>query len=367
MSESRPERQNLTERAVLFVWHCSVIVTGHALSVLLLFLWFGTAGAIAETNYYVSTSGSDSASGLSTANAWRSIQHAVENVGPGDTIYVQSGTYTGALIEASGTALAPITLMAYPGDSVILNEEQPYGGVNKGSIILFEHWNAMNGVGVSNWVVQGFEITGAVRDGIDLRVAESITLRSNYVHHCGVRGIMTFLSDDLLIEGNECSYSAGQHGIYCSDSGDRYILRNNISHHNTGSGIQINAGTDGDGDGLTSGATVEENILYENGTGAGINLGGVADSMIRNNLVYLGNNGSGIAIYKDPWSLPSERNKIYNNTILRDVEGSGRWGITVSQVSCVSNELLNNIIYNYHAVINFFNSIIFVFIYTKYY
>ncbi|MDP7024599.1 MAG: right-handed parallel beta-helix repeat-containing protein [Kiritimatiellia bacterium] len=327
---------------------CHIFIRAHVLGVTLLLFGLRCISGSAGTNYYVSTTGSDAVNGLATTNAWRSIQHAVENVGPGDTVYVLSGTYTGALIQASGTAEAPITLMANPGDLVILNQEQPYGGTSKNSIILLEDYIYGASV-ISNWVIQGFEITGAGRDGIDLRRTSRITIRSNYVHHCGNRGIMTFLSDDTVIEGNECSYSSAQHGIYCSDSGDRPSIRNNICHHCTGAGIQINAGTDGLGDGVTSGAIIEGNTCYENGLGAGINLGGVADSMIRNNLIYLNNNGSGIALYEDPYSLPSVRNKVYNNTILRDVEGSGRWGITISHVSCVSNELLNNIIYNYHG------------------
>ena len=46
------------------------------------------AGAI----YYVAMGGSDGADG-GEATPWRTIQHAVDTIQPGDTIWVQAGTY----------------------------------------------------------------------------------------------------------------------------------------------------------------------------------------------------------------------------------------------------------------------------------
>jgi leucyl-tRNA synthetase len=42
---------------------------------------------------------------------------------------------------------------------------------------------------------------------------------------CGTWGLFTGFVDDLLIEDNEASRSAQQHGIYVSNSGDRPVVR----------------------------------------------------------------------------------------------------------------------------------------------
>ena len=70
------------------------------------------------TNYYVSPSGSNSNSGLSAGNAWRTIakvQSAINLFGPGDQIlFERGGTYRGFLsIQCSGTPGNPVVFGAY--------------------------------------------------------------------------------------------------------------------------------------------------------------------------------------------------------------------------------------------------------------
>ena len=43
-----------------------------------------------------------------------------------------------------------------------------------------------------------------------------------------------------MIENNETSGSAIEHGIYVSNSGDRPIIRNNLSWGNDRNGIHVN-------------------------------------------------------------------------------------------------------------------------------
>jgi hypothetical protein len=72
--------------------------------------------------YYVTTSGSASASG-SASSPW-SLAFALSHpsvLKPGDTIWVRGGTYNGAYTaKIKGTASAPITVRAYPGERVVL-------------------------------------------------------------------------------------------------------------------------------------------------------------------------------------------------------------------------------------------------------
>lgn len=76
--------------------------------------------------YYVATNGNNAWSGTlpapnaqNTNGPWRTVQHAGTSTQPGDTIYIRAGTYREWVwLETahSGTALAPKTFAAYPGE-----------------------------------------------------------------------------------------------------------------------------------------------------------------------------------------------------------------------------------------------------------
>ena len=57
------------------------------------------------STFYVAPAGNDKAAGTSAA-PWKTLQHAVDAIHPGDIINVESGTYVGCRIGNSGTASA---------------------------------------------------------------------------------------------------------------------------------------------------------------------------------------------------------------------------------------------------------------------
>jgi hypothetical protein len=75
------------------------------------------------TTYYVSTSGSDSNSGLSTNSAWRHVQYAANHVAAGDTVNILGGVYNETVtIPASGSATAGyITFQNYSGQTATID------------------------------------------------------------------------------------------------------------------------------------------------------------------------------------------------------------------------------------------------------
>jgi parallel beta-helix repeat protein len=83
---------------------------------------FTTAAKGSEPKYYfVSTNGSDSASGLSREAAWKTIQHAANAVRPGDTILLCGGEYTGRVyFPITGEKGLPITIKAVPGEKAVV-------------------------------------------------------------------------------------------------------------------------------------------------------------------------------------------------------------------------------------------------------
>src|SRR5438309_8240181 len=67
----------------------------------------------AATDYYVSTTGSDSSGNGSSSSPWATIAYASTKVGPGSTVHVAPGTYSGQFnTDASGTSSAYITYVS---------------------------------------------------------------------------------------------------------------------------------------------------------------------------------------------------------------------------------------------------------------
>ncbi|MBW7841244.1 MAG: T9SS type A sorting domain-containing protein [Ignavibacterium sp.] len=100
-------------------------------------------------------------------------------------------------------------------------------------------------------------------------------------------------------------------------------------------------------DGIISNAIVEGNILHDNGYGGGsaINMDGVQDSKIFNNLIY-NNHATGIAMFQIDGGDASKNNKVYNNTIIQPSDG--RWCI-ISVDGSTGNTIYNNILINHHG------------------
>jgi parallel beta-helix repeat protein len=300
---------------------------------------------------YVSPAGSDDNDG-SEAAPWGTIQGAVDSAEPGDTIVIAGGTYAGARIERSGTESAWITLTAAPGAAVLINSPGPNN--QHDSNLELETWEG-SGI-VAYWIIEGLEVANAPNWGIDMRGNEDdhshhFIIRNNKVHDNGVgserTGIFTGFVDDIVIEGNE-SYANGEHGIYLSNSGDRFVVRRNRLFDNMNCGLHMNGDASQGGDGTISEGVVEANTIYGNGVGgcAGINMDGVTDSIVRNNLLY-DNHATGIAIFQQDGAVCSRDNRILNNTILNAEDG--RWAITLSDPACINNKLFNNILYTAHS------------------
>lgn len=287
-----------------------------------------------SAQYVVSPSGNDLAAGTAAA-PWKTLQHAAEEVGPGDFVTVKPGNYAGFHLETSGAEGSPITFFGEPG--VLVNQPNP---------IRTDH-----GINLENasWVVvDGFAVTGMIQAGIRSvgfdgdKFASHVTIRNSHAYNNGKWGILTGFVNDLLIETNETSRSVIEHGIYVSNSGDRPIIRNNRSWGNNANGIHINGDIDVGGDGIISNALVSGNIIYDNGEngGSGINMDGVQDSRIENNLLY-NNHHSGISLYQINGGEPSTGNVVVNNTVY--MASDGLWALNIQNGS-TGNTVRNNIL-----------------------
>jgi parallel beta-helix repeat protein len=291
------------------------------------------ASASAATNYYVSPAGNDS-NGGSQAAPFRQIRRGIAVASPGDTILIADGTYLGFdIVSVAGTPAAILTIQALGQNAnVVVTTDR---SDNRDTIrISFSSYVTIDGL-------HGFNANRAA-----VRVDQSghVTIRNGVFGNNATWGIFTDFSGDLLLEDNECYASGTQHGIYVSNSGDRPVVRGNRVHDNAGCGIQLNADLSQGGDGLITGAVIENNVAWNNGTagGAAINLDGLQNSIVRNNLLY-NNHASGIACFQIDGAAGPTGMQILNNTI--DMASNGRWALLVKS-STGANVVRNNILYN---------------------
>jgi hypothetical protein len=216
-------------------------------------------------------------------------------------------------------------------------------------------------------------------------------------------------SHTVLVQDSLFSGSVKEHGAYFSDGSDDYVIRRNVMFGNAASGLQVNVdplaslekvakhpaltypplqptrawalgllalatekfGQNAFPDGRGFNFIIEDNVINGNGRrgGASINLAGVRESLVQNNLVY-GNASSGIAEWdnENPFDAASVspgpqkvadvtgadvfpifgcfNNVVRNNTIFSSTRsrpallvGNGSWGTRARNNVLVNDEL----------------------------
>jgi parallel beta-helix repeat protein len=302
----------------------------------------GAALPAGATTYFASPAGNDLNPG-SLERPWRTLQAGKKILQPGDTLLVADGDYPGGVrFSRDGQPGKPITFKAINPGRAILHGDQT---TERDCFTIYE----------ADWiVVDGFVLERANRVGLWVGSGNNVTIRNCVSRNNDVSGILTSHADDLLIENNVCYGNMEQHGIYVSNSGDRPIVRYNVAFNNARCGIQFNGdgkqlkpalGTRGDG--IIMRATVDSNIVYDNGKlgGAGFNIISVREGIISNNLIY-NNLAAGISFYND--NLASETQwgskdnlVVFNTIYFRPNEG--RWAMSFTRGSS-GNTVQNNII-----------------------
>jgi hypothetical protein len=284
-------------------------------------------------DYWVKNGGDDGASGTSVAQAWATLPHAADRVGPGDTVHVLDGSYQGFYLTTSGTAAAPITFRA-EGSAVQITADNPTTP------------DGINLEGASHVVIDGFVVNNRTRTGVRAVTASFVTVRNCTLGFNGHWGILTGFVDDFLAEGNEAHHSQLEHGIYVSNSCARPVVRGNVVHDNHANGLHFNGDASEGGTGRIDDALVEDNVIYGNGAGggSGINMDGSVGGVIRNNLLY-DNHASGVSLYRIDASTGSTGNLVENNTIVNAADA--RWCVNINTGS-TGNVVRNNILYNLH-------------------
>jgi parallel beta-helix repeat protein len=314
------------------------------LPLLIFFLSFVVSSASAAT-YYIDNSGnppsSDSTTYGTEAKPWKTITYALARIKGGDTILIKTGTYNepGLYIYGpSGTASAPTTLKAYPGNAPVLR------GLGNSDRVAIDN--------VSYFVIDGLEITN-LNQGIYIRNGSSnITIQNSTVHDTGQELIRVLnnchdvlLRNNRVFNGGSLGGSNGE-GFYIGtsytdtvDNSYNITIQGNTIYNTMSEGIEFKEGTHdciADGNTISTNNTgavpassievdeginwngnpnhvVRNNVIHDSGSGShGIRAG--TGCLVYNNIIY-NINSSKSGIFVDNVAGDSYVRKIYNNTI----------------------------------------------------
>jgi hypothetical protein len=166
-------------------------------------------------------SAADSGAGTESA-PWKTIQYAVGSTSAtqaGDTIYVKDSAtpYTGKVtFSKEGSSGNVLTLMAYPGDSPVIDCD----GIDLGSSGSGSLQGIIEIINKSYIKVEGIELVNSTCMGVTVyETCDNITLKDMYIHETGTCGVyvsctwnsVTKRPSNILIDGIECYHTNGTH------------------------------------------------------------------------------------------------------------------------------------------------------------
>lgn len=299
--------------------------------------------------YYVSLTGADELSptddcqnlpqvdcgtGGTIGAPWRSLAKAASCVKPGDFVYVRAGTYGASCTTypngatygfyslRSGTAAAPITIKAYPGEAVTMTEG-----------IQINHPRAEGHHG-DYTVVEGFEVVGKP---IVVR-GSNVVVRKNHVHdvnglcsnnNAGIyldNGVQGALVEENVVHDNfertngddwrdVGGFSMNCGGIKVMHDPTDVVIRGNVIY-NEPAGIHLKYFAEG------KGTRIEGNRIYD--VGAAV-FGKNDDWTFTNNVVYRARLGLSVGGAEGParggFGVVIERNTFADNEVAIDLLG----------------------------------------------
>jgi hypothetical protein len=199
-----------------------------------------SAGALGNT-YYVSPSGSDSNSGTDYGSPFGTFGKAIGLAGAGDTIYALGGTYNlnnRIYISKSGGTDNPINLLAYPGETPILD----FSGESLGTRGLELNSNA------DWWYIKGLTIQNAGDNGFysggDHGVYEQIVTRYNrdsgfQLHDTASYNLVLNCDSYLNVDVNNAGENADGFALKSSSVGPGNTFRGDRSWGNSDDGYDV--------------------------------------------------------------------------------------------------------------------------------
>ncbi|MEH2409300.1 right-handed parallel beta-helix repeat-containing protein [Nostoc sp.] len=311
--------------------------------------------------YYVSGTGNDKNSGVSSSSAFRTIQKAADMTNPGDTVLIMNGVYTnlpkaGSVvnIKHSGNAKAWIRYKAYPGHfpkiqhntwhGILIANGASYIEIN-GLEVIGNNANVTLDYAMSQKTNKQNPLTSGNCISIDGRTngyVHHIRILNNKVHDCGGAGITVIEADYVKVDNNTVFNNAwysvyGNSGIsmlnnwnFDNNRGYKMFVTNNKSYNNRMYIPWIAVGRITDGNGIIiDSSRNDHNSKLAAYTGR---------TLVKNNLTF-NNGGSGIHAFS------SDHVDILNNTAVLNNQSPEIKGAQIYANASSDVQILNNIFY----------------------
>jgi hypothetical protein len=312
--------------------------------------------------YYVATTGNDNNPGTA-ASPFKTIQKAADIAVAGDIVYVRGGTYNEMVTFSlhSGTSSSPIQVMAYPGESPV---------IDGGTTLPSADYRAMIKIWSDYVNISGFEVKNV---GTTIHYAENIamqivgshcTVSHMTVHDCQSSGILA-QGDYSVVEDcvvyNTCleNYNGVNAGTGAWGSGisaardavngitDYAILRRNTVHDVWGEGISTFEATH---------TTFEDNIAYDCWA-TDYYISDASNCLVQRNFGYqtkVMTGGSQPGIYlADENAILSSYNTIINNIIYGCRRNLLAANVILNNVLIANNTFVNS---SYYAGVQIFDT-----------
>jgi hypothetical protein len=272
--------------------------------------------ASAASEYYVATNGNNSNPGTE-GQPFRTISKGVSVLAPGNTLYIRGGVYQEQVtVSKSGTASQPIKILAYPGETPVIdgnNYQLPTGD-----------WGVLFKL-LGNYIqVSGLEVRYSNWMGVGL-YGEYDEVHNLNVHHNMENGILA-VGNYGLVEG--CNVWSNAYSNYQGKkTRGNWASGLSAARHPTGAVLRGNTVYDNWGEGLSTyeavGTLMEDNVVYDNKQN--VYLSDSTGVMFRRNLVYCtpGNENSkytstqnGVLMGDEKRNPPSSNQTLINNLLL---------------------------------------------------
>lgn len=333
-------------------------------------------------SYYVASGGSDSAAGSKSA-PWKTLAHAQNVAGAGDTIYIRGGTYTiktgvnscasqtdtvnAILLNKSGSSGSPIRYYAYPGETPVFDFSKMTDNCRVKGFNITASWVSLKGLEIKG-VPQGNTLNHESW-GVWINGSYNVLEQLN-VHN--IQGAGVFIQN------------GGHNLVLNTDSHDNYDPKtsNGAGQSGDGFGVHVKAGNPGnvlrgcrawnnsdDGYDLInaySAVTIESSWAWHHGylpgtdtalaagNGNGFKLGGYggvyvsgAPKHVLRNSVAFNNKASGIYANHHPVA-----NDYFNNTSYNNATDFNMLGIDSAGKAVNLGTLRNNIAYRGVLLVN---------------
>lgn len=177
--------------------------------------------------------GDDANDGIPVAEGgtgpWKSPQHGMQQLVAGETLQIRGGIYSepdpilgssywyGWRPKNSGTPGEPITIMAYPGETVVLDQ----GGVAR------QNGKGISLLGRSYINIIGIEIRDCWESGIHLHSGFGVENTEIYIHKCKIHNVR--FTDGQNTAGLRLDFC---NGVYVTDTEVYDIYTVGSGHHN---------------------------------------------------------------------------------------------------------------------------------------